>query len=604
MITYDSQDWRTLLQMKGSVFPQAAMGAFGSSLLAMVLVLLQDYGIISISNGVDDRVFLLNSAAYSGFSLVLGFILVFRTNQCYSRFWTCATSCCTFRAQLVEACSSLVTFTMMSKASADEIWMFKHQLIRLFSMFHALGLEAIADMRNENFKIIDVENISEETLKILSGLRDRQKAELVYQWINALVVQSIDNGLLNVPAPILSRVFQELEKAQIEYQQVLQIVDLPFPFPFAQVSAFLCFAYLVFTPFVMLFWSSHVIGAMLFTFISSFALLCIECIATQLETPCGDDPNDLPCHTFQSELNDSLLALLGPHAFDIIKLTPQAKLSYYDLVHMADDDRKSLVQCDVHHGLPTQQVSVSQKMDLMDRKSNGILQNGPQQLIDNLERLTAPDPLLKTKDGSGAGGTIASLVVPPRKYESGSEQSWGGKASCWSNLMLEQVGGITSSRGDLLEGCRVRTPSRLLPPTTPLTKVINQVDVLQMGLHVEQLHMSVQLLAQCSESLRELSGRRDPTSERSSSSTGNLIQEDDFSWPERLLQQQGAIHKEIMDGLSRLLDKIDTYGVPQQARVIEDPGRQQKATEVQIKRSQWSQTASSCSGCPGLSNNV
>jgi len=367
--------------------------------------------------------------------------------------------------------------------------------------------------------------------------------------------------LLNVPAPILSRVFQELEKAQIEYQQVLQIVDLPFPFPFAQVSAFLCFAYLVFTPFVMLFWSSHVIGAMLFTFISSFALLCIECIATQLETPCGDDPNDLPCHLFQSELNDSLLALLGPHAFDIIKLTPQAKLSYYDLVHMTDDDRKSLVQCDVHHGLPTQPLSVSQKMDLMDRKSNGILQNGPQQLIDNLERLTAPDPLLMTMDGSGAGETIASLVVPPRKYESESEQSWGGK-------------------------------------------VINQVDVLQMGLHVEQLHMSVQLLAQCSESLRALSGRRDPTSERSSSSTSNAIHQDDFSWPERLLQQQGAIHKEIMDGLSRLLDKIDTYGLPEKARVIEDPGRQQKATEVQIKRSQWSQTASSCSGCPGLSNHV
>lgn len=142
-------------------------------------------------------------------------------------------------------------------------------------------------------------------------------------WINCLLVRSIDDGLLNIPAPILSRVFQEMEKGMVEYQSVLQVMTVPFPFPYAQVTVIMIWVYLLFTPVVMVSWASTPLMAFWFTFMTSGTLLGLEMIAAELENPFGDDINDLPCMEFQEEMNEHLIMLRQPAALTPFELGPQ-----------------------------------------------------------------------------------------------------------------------------------------------------------------------------------------------------------------------------------------------------------------------------------------
>merc|ERR1719210_1142026 len=50
------------------------------------------------------------------------------------------------------------------------------------------------------------------------------------------------------------------------------------------------------------------------SFVVIFAFWGINYIAVELEQPFGDDPNDLPLHDMQADLNKSLIALLHPCA--------------------------------------------------------------------------------------------------------------------------------------------------------------------------------------------------------------------------------------------------------------------------------------------------
>merc|ERR1719379_2016811 len=99
---------------------------------------------------------LSNSAVYSSFSFVLGFLLVFRTLQAHTRFWEGATLAHQMRGQWMDACSSLFAFATVSKRAEDDVLQFMHMLARLFSLLHAMALQFIAVRETEEFELIDV----------------------------------------------------------------------------------------------------------------------------------------------------------------------------------------------------------------------------------------------------------------------------------------------------------------------------------------------------------------------------------------------------------------------------------------------------------------
>merc|ERR1719265_2055108 len=86
-----------------------------------------------------------NNAIWGGFSFLVGFLVVFRTSQAYSRFWEGATQTHKMGAEWFDACSSLMAFCKHSDADREIILKFQNLLVRLFSMLHAAALGEIED---------------------------------------------------------------------------------------------------------------------------------------------------------------------------------------------------------------------------------------------------------------------------------------------------------------------------------------------------------------------------------------------------------------------------------------------------------------------------
>ena len=72
-----------------------------------------------------------------------------------------------------------------------------------------------------------LDQLDEEMISYLATKSDGEKVEAVYTWIQCFIVRNIKSGLLNMPAPIATRVFQVMEQGMSEYQQVLLIMTGP-----------------------------------------------------------------------------------------------------------------------------------------------------------------------------------------------------------------------------------------------------------------------------------------------------------------------------------------------------------------------------------------
>ena len=53
-------------------------------------------------------------------------------------------------------------------------------------------------------------------------------------WMQTLMVEHHVNGVLSIPAPILSRSFQELSNGMVAFHDAIKLSCIPFPFPYAQ----------------------------------------------------------------------------------------------------------------------------------------------------------------------------------------------------------------------------------------------------------------------------------------------------------------------------------------------------------------------------------
>lgn len=310
--------------LKGSVFPRACAYAVPAGILASSFKLLENYEVI----GSEWFFILENNAAYSGFSFVVGFLLIFRTSQAYSRFWDGATKVNEMRSKWCDAFSSLVAFSRVSKSPKADILRFQHTLLRLFSLMHSLALQRLHGLHDETFDLIDVEGLEEHTVKILEETPVTDRVDIVAMWIQQLMVDNLDTGILNVPAPIQSRVFQEMSNGMLAFNNTLKIATTPFPFPYAQMTTVLLLFHLMLTPLLMIEWTSGAGWAFAWSFTVVLGSWCINFIAVELEQPFGGDINDLPTHEMQQEMNEGLLVLVDPR---ISRLPNMKDIAQWDI---------------------------------------------------------------------------------------------------------------------------------------------------------------------------------------------------------------------------------------------------------------------------------
>lgn len=321
MIVYDTggiQFFFNIFKSHGSVFPFALCFAGPNAIISFIFVFFvaKDDSPLQHFDPLKETV-LSNNAVWGGFSFLIGFLVVFRTSQAYSRFWEGCTEMHQMGAEWFDTCSSLCAFCKHASPDLEEsILEFQNTLIRLFSMLHAAALGQIEDTEAEDYgmvvafsmELIDPESIDPDSMEQIRT--EHAKVELIFTWIQQLIVQNIKPGVMSIPPPILSRSFQTLANGMVHFHEALKIANVPFPFPYAQTCDALLIIHWFFVPFIVSQWCSEPWWAAMFSFIQVFTFWCLNLIALELENPFGTDPNDIDGSRMQVEMNERLRLVL------------------------------------------------------------------------------------------------------------------------------------------------------------------------------------------------------------------------------------------------------------------------------------------------------
>lgn len=327
MIDYDPGTLGVLFvfRLYGSVFPKGMVWSVPNAIIAVLLHTFS-YGLVNL-DGVD--------MIWAGYTSVLGFLVVFRNQQAYSRFWESATLIQQTRGEWMNAVSSLFAFCSMAESKKDTVETFQHLIVRLMSMLYCQALQQICDLTDDSLEIIDVSGLDAEHLVFLQGVGDR--CEVLLQWLQRAIVDAHVDGIICAPPPILSRAFQELSRGIVNLNNVRKIKEVPFPFPYAQMITVMLMVHWAITPLM----AAHFVenrwcaGAICFLVTQSFWSLLY--IAREIDHPFGEDPNDFNIMEMMHSMNSSLITLLQPLAQTpphIIKEDLKLEMSRSDL-HIA-----------------------------------------------------------------------------------------------------------------------------------------------------------------------------------------------------------------------------------------------------------------------------
>lgn len=249
---------------------------------------------------------------FSGFTFVLGFLIVFRAQQAYSRWWEGGTLLQELRGEWFNAYSCLLAFCNDAQEMRTEVEEFQNVLVRLFSLLYGCALEQVCTLEEKKFELIDIEGLGSDSIEFLMSSPDR--CEVTLQWIQRLIVDKTDRDVVKIAPPILSRVFHELGNGIVNLKNARKITDFPIPFPLSQMITLMLLLHGMVMPVLCAVRVEQVHWVAVINFIVVWAYWMVNYIALELEMPFGDDTNDLPLYQMQRDMNESLSRLIDDRA--------------------------------------------------------------------------------------------------------------------------------------------------------------------------------------------------------------------------------------------------------------------------------------------------
>jgi len=283
---------------------------------AILHVILHQDSNLSEQVGAGD----VGASVLAGFTFILGFLVVFRSQQAYSRWWEGGTLLQQLRGEWFNAFSSLVAFCNNDRGKEDAVLEFQHQLARLHSLLYYSAIRSVSTMKDQDYELIDVSDFDGENMRYM--LYDSNDGcEVCLQWIQRLIGDANEQQILKVAPPILSRVYNQLGNGIVMLNNARKIKEFPIPFPLAQMITFMMLIHWVITALVCAASVERFYWAGILSFIVTFSFWGITYIAVELEQPFGDDANDLPLHDMQKDMNASLQSLLDVRAHRAPKYT-------------------------------------------------------------------------------------------------------------------------------------------------------------------------------------------------------------------------------------------------------------------------------------------
>lgn len=328
---------------RGSVVPKALLFALPSVAVAVLLRFIND----EVPEAEWSSETIQNGQLWTALTATLSFLINFRSNKAYQRFWDGTTLLHQMWGEWFDSTSCLIAFTSNAmKTDPEGVSDFRHTLIRLMSLCHSSALDEIGQKTDdeEGYKMLDPAGLDQASLVYLVRCKDDKelgfnRVEVIIHMIQTLVVDAHARGVLDIPPPILSRVFQTLSRGQVNLANCKKMVSTLYPFPLAQLTAVLLIMFCMMTPFHMAAVIINRYWACIFTAIPVAGLFAMNYIARELEMPFGNDPNDLPLDEFQDHMNRSLLMLIREESDLVCKPSKKCLRSYDEIKASTSTDR-------------------------------------------------------------------------------------------------------------------------------------------------------------------------------------------------------------------------------------------------------------------------
>lgn len=331
MITYDQGDYHLgfIFQKDGSTLPKAACFALPSVTLAMTCRFLLQYSNVDLKIWGPQST-LVWSVTFFTLSMLVGF----RCNKAFARFWDGCELVQAMSAEWFESCSNLIAFSLMplkqnpgDESKAQKVQSFQFRLVHLMSLLHGVALRQVGGEDGDDIEVLDVFGLDEASLTYLREAcseMEINRVEVILHWIQVLITESIYEGVLIVPPPILTRAYQTLSRGMVNLHNVRRIADIPFPFPLAQATVVLLIVHSIITPIMVSFFFVNYGWCALVTFMPIFGCWNIVFVCGEMEQPFGNDDNDLPLSMQQFEFHTSLMMLVDDRSMIVPTLTEDA----------------------------------------------------------------------------------------------------------------------------------------------------------------------------------------------------------------------------------------------------------------------------------------
>eukprot|EP00933_Yihiella_yeosuensis_P026291 TRINITY_DN203_c2_g1_i1.p1 TRINITY_DN203_c2_g1~~TRINITY_DN203_c2_g1_i1.p1 ORF type:complete len:347 (+),score=51.17 TRINITY_DN203_c2_g1_i1:88-1128(+) len=334
MITYEAGGFGlgAIPHLNGSVLPKAFAVAVPNGLLGFAVYwwgLWADFaGGTGLNLGMQGV-----QRIYEGYTLLVGFVLVFRAMESYTRFMEGAEFARNLKCRLIDCTSSMVAMASHDDEKRDKVIAFQHYFVRLVSLLHAVALQRVAELHCDSLEIMELKGIDPTSLEMFATQTKTQKPQLVMLWMNRLMVQGFAEGIFSAPPPVLNRAFLDLSDARETINGMKILPDFPFPFPYAQMITAMLIIHWVVTPLLAAQLIYAPVWIPVVCFCVTFCLWSVLFISFEMDNPFGDDNNDLPVKDMQKDFNRALLLLLHPSA----QFVPS-----YDPLYLNDNPRSIL----------------------------------------------------------------------------------------------------------------------------------------------------------------------------------------------------------------------------------------------------------------------
>ncbi|HBE17869.1 MAG TPA: hypothetical protein DEG17_04260 [Cyanobacteria bacterium UBA11149] len=277
-----------ILQLKGSVVTAIIYRVIGCGLFGVLITVLYQLKLPVSQPSVDKII--------TSLALVLGLLLVFRTNTAYERFWE-GRKCWGSVIISIRNLSRQIWTSVLEKQPEDRAE--KEALLRLLLAFSlAMKLHLRSEPVNEEL----VELMSQKQYDKLK-LTSNPPLEIIF-WIgDYFQIQSERNCLDTYQMTAFNNLLNNMVEALSGCERILKT---PIPLAYVIHLKQLILIFCLILPFQMVaqaVWLTGLIVALI-----SFALFGIEEIGIEIENPFGRDANDLPldgfCDTIRQNIED------------------------------------------------------------------------------------------------------------------------------------------------------------------------------------------------------------------------------------------------------------------------------------------------------------